>query len=732
VTTQALTYPGVYLEETAPVVHQVLPATTNLTAFLGVLPQGPADQAVYVTSWNEFATLFGGIDESWEVTYAVWQFFQGGGLGAWIVRLTSPTPSAPVGPLKLVALSSASKSVALSSVTSTSVTVELYPQTSGGGTVTAVPVTVTALDAQTVAAAINGDSSLNTLLKATAADPTGTVAETTAAVDFTADLAGSATLGPVTVTAIAPGPMSSGLVVSMRPSGGPVSPSLDQADFSIGMPGEPPLEVFTGLPSSDPEVLAQAISHNSMFVTAKHANIPAWPTAPVVLGGGVNAGPTPPTGGLPTPAVAAHIALGCLTLTALTPGTAPNGWKATVTVDATNDTATYELTDSAGNILDEQATGLPADPVGLAAAITRNSTHVRASLGSQQLAGGAAAAWSPGMFMAAVLAALGEDPDPPASGAAVSPLDQIAPHVFNLMCIPDAAWLPGPSQSLVFTAAHKFCQERQAFLLVDPPPPVAAGPVPAGLGGGQPGLTIDSVGQPGNLQKLLGTWGSEVLGSNNFSGAVYYPWVQIADPGNNGLPRWVPPSGSVAGAYAASDQAVGVWKAPAGVTASLPGVLALADMTITDTVQGELNPFGVNCVRTFAGYPHVVWGARTLAGDDVYSSPFKYVSSRRLADFIEQSLVQSLQWAVFEPNGPDLWAAIVSQVMPFMTGLYAQGAFFGATAAQAYQVACDATTTTPTDVLAGLVNINVGFQPVLPAEFVVLNIQVGGLTAAAS
>jgi phage tail sheath protein FI len=126
-----------------------------------------------------------------------------------------------------------------------------------------------------------------------------------------------------------------------------------------------------------------------------------------------------------------------------------------------------------------------------------------------------------------------------------------------------------------------------------------------------------------------------------------------------------------------------------------------------------------------------VWGSRTLAGSNLNTDlTWRYVPVRRLTDFIEQTLVQSLRWAIFEPNGPALWASISLEVGAFMSGLYAAGAFSGATAAKAYTVACDSTTTSTADMLAGIVRVSVGFQPVEPAEFVALNIVLNAGTAA--
>jgi phage tail sheath protein FI len=282
-------------------------------------------------------------------------------------------------------------------------------------------------------------------------------------------------------------------------------------------------------------------------------------------------------------------------------------------------------------------------------------------------------------------------------GGAPSRLDRIAPRHFNLMCIPELVGLSQAAQEEVFAAAHAFCSDRHAFFLLDPPP----------------SLSPDA---------LLGTWGPGFLGPDNVAGATYYPWVEIADPWNGGVTRAVPPSGTVAGVYASTDLSRGVWKAPAGVLATLEGVTGLADETITDAVGGELNVVGINCLRTFPLYGSVVWGARTLAGADVYQSPFKYVPVRRLTDFVELSLSQGLAWAASEPNGPPLWSSLVNEAAQFMAGLFGAGAFAGTTPSGAYGVACDASTTSPADMLAGIVNVTVWFAPVVPAEFVVANI----------
>ncbi|WP_028066865.1 phage tail sheath family protein [Solirubrobacter soli] len=508
------TYPGVYLSETQAIPRSVTPATTNLTAFLGDFPQGPISSAVLVTSWPEFASVFGALSETSSLAaYGVWQFFQNGGIGAWIVRL--PAPGATPGKVLI-------------------------------------------------------DS------------PTGD--------------------GQLEITANGPGAWSASVAVAFNPSMG----SKTHVDFVV-----------------------------STYVKGNN--------------------PSPP------PAI-----------------------------------------ETIPNIALTHADGTPLTSSDMAAVIDNGSSLVTAAaatgtgLATPAPLNGTDGTFNDNSLVSAVEAAV----------VAGGLLDQIAPAVFNIMCIPDLVW-----NATVFGQVHSYCEARQAFLLVDPPAP--SGQSVAGTDG---------------LTALLKWANGGFLGPDNVAAAVYYPWLEITDPVTQ-YPKAVPPSGTVAGVYATTDVTRGVWKAPAGTTAALAGVNGLTDV-FGDVPNGELNPSGINCLRTFPLYGSVVWGARTLAGSDLAGSAFKYVSSRRLADFIEQSLSQSLRWAVFEPNGPALWSSVSVEVTSFMAGLFGQGAFAGATAAAAYQVVCDATTTSTLDQLAGVVNVNVSFAPVDPAEFVMLNITIEAASSA--
>lgn len=203
-------------------------------------------------------------------------------------------------------------------------------------------------------------------------------------------------------------------------------------------------------------------------------------------------------------------------------------------------------------------------------------------------------------------------------------------------------------------------------------------------------------------------------------GAVYYPWLRMVDPsGASSQPILVPPSGYVAGIYARIDSVRGVFKAPAGTEANIGGAVGLTAYT-TDADQDFLNPVGVNVIRSFPASGIVVWGARTLA--TLANPEYRYIPIRRTAIFLEQSIYNGIQYAVFEPNDAGLWASLRLNINAFMMLQFRAGAFQGKTPTDAFFVKVDETTTTQADIDAGIVNIIVGFAPLKPAEFVVLKL----------
>ncbi len=199
----------------------------------------------------------------------------------------------------------------------------------------------------------------------------------------------------------------------------------------------------------------------------------------------------------------------------------------------------------------------------------------------------------------------------------------------------------------------------------------------------------------------------------------YWPHLRVGDPIGQGLnpTRVIPPAGFVAGMCARTDRLRGVWKAPAGVETTLSSITGVQH-ELLDGHQDDLNPIGVNVIRSIPGAGVVVWGSRTT----VPSSEWRYVPVRRTAMFLRKSIYNGIQWAVFEPNNADLWRALRSTVGAFMETQFRNGAFAGATSKDAYFVKCDAETTPESAQLAGVVNLVVGFAPLRPAEFVVVTL----------
>jgi phage tail sheath protein FI len=274
--------------------------------------------------------------------------------------------------------------------------------------------------------------------------------------------------------------------------------------------------------------------------------------------------------------------------------------------------------------------------------------------------------------------------------------------LFNILCIPAATTGPGLGLSdsdvqAIISEATVYCDNHRAMFIVDIPSSV------------------------NDVPSML-TWMTKNDSLRNINSAVYFPRVRISDSLNGGRLRDVGPSGTLAGLWAGTDVARGVWKAPAGVDVKLVNVPQLA-YNLVDRENGVLNPLGINCLRNFPVYGNIAWGARTLFGADVQASDWKYIPVRRLALFLEESLFRGTKWVVFEPNDEPLWAQIRLNVGSFMHDLFRQGAFQGQSPQQAYLVKCDSEINTQSEIDRGIVNILVGFAPLKPAEFVILQIQ---------
>jgi phage tail sheath protein FI len=196
--------------------------------------------------------------------------------------------------------------------------------------------------------------------------------------------------------------------------------------------------------------------------------------------------------------------------------------------------------------------------------------------------------------------------------------------------------------------------------------------------------------------------------------AIYYPWVKVLDPVTQDEIA-LPPSGFIAGIYARNDTQRAVYKAPANEVINL----AIGfEQTINKAKQEVLNPEGINCLRFFEGRGFRVWGARTISSDPEW----KYVNLRRYFAYLARSIDRGTQWAVFEPNGEDLWANIRRTIEDFLENEFQNGALLGSRMNNAFFVRCDRTTMTQNDLDNGRAVCLIGVAPLRPAEFVIFRI----------
>jgi phage tail sheath protein FI len=256
----------------------------------------------------------------------------------------------------------------------------------------------------------------------------------------------------------------------------------------------------------------------------------------------------------------------------------------------------------------------------------------------------------------------------------------------DLIALPDAVSL-SPQQTIqVQQAALKHCAEQgDRLAILD----------------ALPGSTVESVKQ----QRRDIVQGQK----DPINGAIYFPWLK------NHQGRLIPPCGHIAGIVARSDRNRGVFKAPANE--EIFDALDL-QINIDAQIQDQLNPEGINCLRTFPGRGIRVWGARTLSRDPNW----RYISTRRLFLTLGRWIDRNMQWATFEPNSPRLWVRIQRELSSYLEGLWREGALLGATPEQAFFVKCDAETNPPENREIGSVVTQIGLAANSPAEFIVVRL----------
>jgi uncharacterized protein len=689
------TYPGVYIQETPSAVHPITGVPTSITAFVGYTGRGIDNRAQQIFSFADYERLFGGLASNSEVSYAVQQFFQNGGSQAWVVRTgmhySSPTAgfanvefgTTGLGVLTFTALSSGQwangqllidvdvQGLDLTSATGDPLAFNLTVTNLADGTTEYFPsVTLNNSYQNYVVAVVNDPDNGSQLVNVAATLPTPPTLPT--ALEVTGILGTALTIANVNAALGSPAPNTT-------------TASADcYLNLSIPNVASSPLSIkFLAQKAQIPQTVQGLAAQLAQAVTAVlTVSVPGasvvCSAAPSPSGASTNSA-TDPLG------IRVNVLLPNQPDTIITfadppppPATPPPPPPPTLPLGAI----------------------AAATPLGLAAPVSANVAHY--ALGTGASASGNEISSTP----AASSTQLPDSDDLIGDQLAFTGIYALSKVQFNLLCIPEAARaLPGDPNSpdpninpvQIYSAAIALCDQVRAMLLCDTPPQVntVAGAV---------------------------DWKTSTLGIVDPNGIAFFPRLRLADPLNNGQLRTFAPSGVVAGVYANTDATRGVWKAPAGIGATLNGVQNMT-YQLSDAENGMLNPLGLNCFRTFPVYGPVLWGARTLVGADALANQWKYVPVRRVALYLESSLYQGTQWVVFEPNDEPLWSAIRLNIGSFMQNLFIQGYFQGQTPAQAYFVKCDSETTTQTDIDNGVVNIVVGFAPLVPAEFVVIQIQ---------
>jgi hypothetical protein len=720
-----LSYPGVYVEELSSGVHTITGVATSIAAFIGWAPQGPTDEAVLIESWSDFQRQFGGFTNfngtPNYLGYSVNQFFGNGGSQAYIVRLAgadATTASATIGGmLRLYASSPGAWGNNLQvRVTPQSGNPSRYALSVIDGARGSVLESFVNLsnvpgDPQYVVSVIDNSSQYVTF----EAPVTGAIAQP----GIPAPTQNAA------ATAAAGGSLNAGTYYYVVSALYGNLESLPSNEVSI---------VTTGTTSENTITWAAAGSFNNQSPTGykiyrggASGGENVYYTVGAVLtftdtgAAATNGSPTPSAAAtqIPAPQQAAAtsapiggtlvnpqeyfyvvsalygnlesmpsneenvVAAGAASSNTVSWTAAPTfnnqsptGYKIYRGTAAGAENVFFIALASATSFVDTGAAGTSGGPtpsnVGLSLSGGQDGTVLQPNASA---------------FEKALL----NDPN----GYGLHVLDRVP--IFNLLCV------PGETTATTIQALQQYCYNHRAFYIVDSPG----------------NLSITSLIASGPVGGTSGSLTQEPYCSYS---AYYYPWIQAPDPLANNRPAYFPPCGFIAGIYAATDANRGVWKAPAGIDASLSGVSGL-QWTLTDLENGDLNQQAVNCLRQFRVYGDVVWGARTLDGNDQAGSQWKYIPIRRLALYIESSLIDGTQWVVFEPNDEPLWSQIRLNVGVFMNGLFRQGAFQGATPSQAYFVKCDAENNPQSSIDQGIVNILVGFAPLYPAEFVVIQIQ---------
>ena len=759
----APTYPGVYIEEKASGVRTITGVATSITAFLGYTQRGDVDHATHIFSFADFERAFGGVTVDSELSHAVKHFFQNGGTEAYVVRAARDAASASVtlknsttGGTNVLELTASSEGVwgnnlridvdyatadpaSLFNVGVTEL-VERNGEMVPGRTETFGNLSLDSRHPNYAESVINARSQLVVATRPTIAFA-GAGKSTSGVLAVADNLTGNPlppgyrlayTLngqGPFEITINTPTAPGASLATALTAIANEVAAAINVASppgvtVPPATPGGTTLEFTAKTDATHPA------EHSSLHFLEASRNSA---TARLKLGsrnGGVEKDaaadfrPSPSgtvgVSGMPTAADGALILEVFNGTASVKSGIALSIWGAGTTVVTplsreelvTHIQAALTTKAETEQLLKGATARLVAGTIQLRPGGTDPNVSFKVSgasattLGLDSAAARNVAAYGPGVGVVALAQVQGNTGNngvrPTSAELRGNQLNKTGLYaledvdMFNMLVVPEASL--GSGMADVLTECLTYCDRRRAFMIIDVP---------------ENTRTFEQAQQ----------WaGSSASPFRNKNTGLFFPRLRMPDPLNPSVQMTYGAAGALAGLFARTDAERGVWKAPAGTSATIVGATGLS-YTLNDRENGTLNPLGINCLRTFPVIGTVNWGARTGRGADALADEYKYIPVRRLALFLEESLYRGTQWAVFEPNDEPLWAQIRLNLGAFMHTQFAQGAFQGRTPRDAYFVKCDKETTTQNDIDLGRVNIVVGFAPLKPAEFVVIQIQ---------
>jgi phage tail sheath protein FI len=655
------TFPGVYIEEIPSGVHTITGVATSIAAFVDTFPRGPVNYAVQLLSLTDFENYMGGLDTTSEASYAIQQFFLNGGAECYAVRVTGSQAGAKAAKAAFLNVPDSVPTTVFTATAGQMIGTRKLDNMGQWGNHLRMDVDYDTLNPLSPEKSAAAGSLFNV-----------TVSE----VDTSGNVLRSEVFRNLNTTAGDPA-----YVVDAMNNGskivyvGPATLTNTNRPEATGTTsGGLPL-VFASPPDkSTCTITPTGGSGKTCTLELNGATPPDYPSLRPYLEAAIRAADT------------SNPLLSGVTVQVLGIGSTANPYFYRILAGrggtGFDPTVKLEFSD-ANSGADVLASDLKLNAKAISTPTTTNVQQHKFGSGQDDT-----------LVNDVTLRGL------EANKTGFYALDDV--DLFNVLCIPAATTgsrlgLSPTQVQAIINEATVYCDDHRAMFIVD---------IPASVND-LPGMQV---------------WMTTNASLRNINSAVYFPRVRIPDPLNGSRLRDVGPSGTLAGLWAATDVSRGVWKAPAGVDVKLINVPQLV-YNLVDRENGVLNPLGINCLRNFPVYGNISWGARTLFGADVQTSEWKYIPVRRLALFLEESLFRGTKWVVFEPNDEPLWAQIRMNVTSFMHDLFRQGAFQGLTPSQAYLVKCDSEINTQSEIDKGIVNILVGFAPLKPAEFVILQIQ---------